>query len=60
MKFILEIECEGAGFDPTPVFMVANILKSVANRMWSRPDILENKELQDTNGNTCGSMKWVR
>ncbi len=56
MRFVLEIECENAAFNPDPEPEVARLLDHVASRLRVFDDA---PILVDENGNTVGRWAFV-
>lgn len=57
MKFVLNIDCGNAAFDPDPVPEVARILREVADRLESGAFPRNSVNVRDINGNTVGTFR---
>ena len=55
-KLVIEIDCSNAAFEDDPFGEIAIMLQDLA--LQGQLDLAFPKKLKDSNGNTCGSIRW--
>ena len=59
MKVKIEINCDNAAFDPSPIYEVSRILEDLVHRLRREMISSPEKLLMDGNGNTVGKLEWI-